>query len=68
MNNRDTAKFDVYRLNIKTGELKTYLLNPGNITDWLVDADGKIRLIKATDGVDETILYRANDRASFRLL
>jgi dipeptidyl aminopeptidase/acylaminoacyl peptidase len=68
MNNRDSAKFDVYRLNIKTGQLKPYLLNPGNITDWLVDADGKIRLIKATDGVDETILYRANDRASFRAI
>ncbi|MBC7400430.1 MAG: hypothetical protein H7289_10830, partial [Mucilaginibacter sp.] len=68
MNKRDSANFDVYRLNIKTGELKTYLLNPGNITEFFVDADGKIRLIKATDGVDETILYRANDRAPFRAI
>jgi dipeptidyl aminopeptidase/acylaminoacyl peptidase len=44
------------------------VLNPGNITDWLVDVDGKIRLIKATDGVDETILYRANDRAPFKAI
>ncbi|MCC8425161.1 prolyl oligopeptidase family serine peptidase [Mucilaginibacter sp. UR6-11] len=66
MNKRDSANFDVYRLNVKTGELKTYLVNPGNITDWLVDADAKIRLIKSTDGVDETILYRANDRAPFK--
>jgi dipeptidyl aminopeptidase/acylaminoacyl peptidase len=68
MNKRDSANFDVYRLNIKTGELKTYLVNPGNITEFLVDVDGKIRLIKATDGVDETILYRANDRAPFKAI
>lgn len=68
MNKRDSANFDVYRLNIRTGELKTYLVNPGNITEFFVDADGKIRLIKATDGVDETILYRANDRAPFKAI
>ncbi|HWZ34753.1 MAG TPA: prolyl oligopeptidase family serine peptidase [Mucilaginibacter sp.] len=66
MNMRDSANFDIYRLNVKTGELKTYLVNPGNITDWLVDADGGIRLVKSTNGVDETILYRKNDRARFK--
>jgi dipeptidyl aminopeptidase/acylaminoacyl peptidase len=68
MNKRDSVNFDVYRLNVKTGELKTYLVNPGNITEWLVDADGKIRLIKATNGVDETILYRPNDKSRFRTI
>ncbi|TSJ42773.1 S9 family peptidase [Mucilaginibacter corticis] len=66
LNKRDSANFDVYRLNIKSGELQTYLVNPGNITEWLVDADANIRLIKATDGVDETILYRPNDKAKFK--
>ncbi|WP_214072134.1 prolyl oligopeptidase family serine peptidase [Mucilaginibacter sp. dw_454] len=66
MNMRDSANFDVYRLNLKTGELKTYLVNPGNITDWLVDADGGIRLVKSTNGVDETILYRPNDNSKFK--
>jgi dipeptidyl aminopeptidase/acylaminoacyl peptidase len=66
MNMRDSANFDIYRLNIRTGELKPYLINPGNITEWLLDADGKIRLIKATDGIDETILYRKNDKAPFK--
>jgi dipeptidyl aminopeptidase/acylaminoacyl peptidase len=66
MNKRDSVNFDVYRLNIKTGELKTYLVNPGNIKEWLVDVDGKIRLVKSTDGIDETILYRPNDKAPFR--
>ena len=66
MNKRDPANFDIYKLNIKTGELTTYLVNPGNITEWFPDDDGKIRLVKASDGVDETILYRPNDHAPFR--
>ncbi|SEO40566.1 S9 family peptidase [Mucilaginibacter sp. OK283] len=66
MNKRDPANFDIYRLNIKTGELSPYLINPGNITEWFPDADGKIRLVKSSDGVDETILYRPDDNAPFK--
>ncbi|MEO6981212.1 MAG: prolyl oligopeptidase family serine peptidase [Mucilaginibacter sp.] len=66
MNKRDPANFDIYRLNIKTGELKPYLVNPGNITQWYPDANGKIRLVRASDGVDESILYRPNDSAPFK--
>jgi dipeptidyl aminopeptidase/acylaminoacyl peptidase len=66
LNKRDPANFDIYKLNIKTGELTTYLVNPGNITEWFPDDDGKIRLVKASDGVDETILYRPNDNAPFK--
>jgi dipeptidyl aminopeptidase/acylaminoacyl peptidase len=66
MNKRDPANFDVYKLNIKTGELLPYLINPGNITEWFPDKDGKIRLVKASDGVDETILYRPDDNAPFK--
>jgi dipeptidyl aminopeptidase/acylaminoacyl peptidase len=66
MNKRDSANFDIYRLNIRTSELKPYLINPGNITEWFPDADGKIRLAKVSDGVDETILYRPTDDAPFK--
>lgn len=66
MNKRDPANSDVYQLNIKTGEVKLYQQNPGNITDWFPDADGKIRLAKSSDGVDEAILYRPNEETSFR--
>lgn len=65
-NERDPGNFDVYRLNIKTGEMKTYLLNPGNITEWFADADGRIRLERASDGVNETILFRPDENAPFK--
>lgn len=66
MNKRDPANFDIYKLNVKTGELEPYLVNPGNITEWFPDDDGKIRLVKASDGVDETILYRSDENAAFK--
>ena len=66
MNKRDPANFDVYRLNIRTGELTPYLLNPGNITQWYPDDDGKIRLVRQSDGVDESILFRPDDNLPFK--
>lgn len=65
LNMRDSSAIDVYRVNIKTGEMKMYAKNPGNITEWVSDIDGKIRLAKASDGVNESILYRENDEADF---
>ena len=66
MNKRDPAHFDVYKLNIKSGELKPYIINPGNLTEWYPDENGNIRLVKASDGVNETILYRVDDNAPFK--
>jgi len=66
MNKRDPAIFDVYRLNVRTGDLEPYIVNPGNITEWFPDADGSIRLAKASDGVNESILYRADEKTEFK--
>lgn len=66
MHKRDSATFDVYKLNTKTGELKLYIKNPGNITEWYPASEGNIRLAKASDGVNETILFRQDDKLPFK--
>lgn len=66
MNRRDLSKFDIYKINITTGILKPYLLNPGNITQWYPDNNGRIRLIKESDGVNERLLSRKNDHSPFK--
>jgi len=66
MNKRDPANFDIYQLNLRTGEATPYLVNPGNLTEWYPDTDGKIRLVTSSDGVDKTILFRQNDHAPFK--
>ena len=67
-NQRDPSNFDIYRLNINTGQLTPYLINPGNITEWFPDDDGNIRLVKSSDGVNESILYRRDDKSPFKVI
>ncbi len=66
MNKRNPQLFDPYRLNVSTGELTQVGENPGNITSWLSDHEGKLRAALATDGVNSSILYRDSESAPFR--
>lgn len=66
LNKRDEGIFDVYHLNIRTGALELYITNPGDITDWITDTDGKILLARASDGVNTTVLYRPNEQTPFK--
>ncbi|HET9137433.1 MAG TPA: S9 family peptidase [Candidatus Kapabacteria bacterium] len=66
MNKRNKEIFDVYRINIKTGAMTMAAENPGNITSWVTDHDGKIRVASTTDGVSTTLLYRATEKDEFK--
>ncbi|MCF8452451.1 MAG: S9 family peptidase [Pedobacter sp.] len=66
LNKRDSTVFDAYRLNMKTGNLSLLFQNPGNITKWYSDPAGKLRMAIASDGVNETLLYRDKERQNFR--
>ncbi len=57
-NLRDPRVFDVYLLNAATNELKMVAQNPGNITGWVTDHDGKIRAAVTSDGVNTSLLYQ----------
>ena len=65
-NRRDAKVFDVFRINVKTGEEKLIAQNPGNVTSWGTDHDGKLRVAGATDGVNTSILYRASEDQPFK--
>ena len=66
MNKRNKEIFDAYRLNIETGEMTVEAENPGNISEWFTDHDGKIRAAITTDGVNSSLLYRDNDSSPFK--
>ena len=68
LNKRNSTVFDAYRLNIKTGALVMLFENPGNITRWFADPAGKLRMAIASDGVDETLLYRFSEKRKFRAI
>jgi dipeptidyl aminopeptidase/acylaminoacyl peptidase len=65
-NKRDAQVFDVYLLNTATGESKMVAQNPGNITSWVTDHDGKIRAAITTDGINSSLIYRQTEADSFR--
>nr|WP_294896593.1 prolyl oligopeptidase family serine peptidase [uncultured Pedobacter sp.] len=65
LNERDEAFFDVYQLNIRTGEKKLFVKNPGNIVSWFADEAGNVNLGVGGDGVNETIYYRKSSADAF---
>jgi dipeptidyl aminopeptidase/acylaminoacyl peptidase len=65
-NKRNPQIFDVYLLNTATNEIKMVAENPGNITGWITDHDGKIRVAIATDGVNTSLLYRETEKDQFK--
>jgi dipeptidyl aminopeptidase/acylaminoacyl peptidase len=65
-NKRDPKVFDVYRINVKTGDATLVAQNPGNITDWVTDHLGRVRIATTTDGVNTSLLFRASEKDSFK--
>lgn len=66
MNRRNPVFFDVYRLNSQTGELICVEENPGNITGWITDHDGRVRMANTTDGVNTSLLFRDDKEGEFK--
>lgn len=61
MNQRNPQIFDPYRLNLETGALTMIAENPGNITGWMTDHEGKLRIAITTDGVNTSLMHRATE-------
>ncbi len=65
MNRRNPRFFDAFRVNVYTGALTLVGENPGNITGWLADNQGRVRVAVATDGLNDTLLYRPTEADAF---
>jgi dipeptidyl aminopeptidase/acylaminoacyl peptidase len=68
LNRRDPKVFDVYRINIYTGAMVLVAENPGNVSEWLTDNDGRLRVAVTTDGVRSSLLYRETEKDPFRMV
>lgn len=68
MNKRDATLFDVYRINVISGKMELVAENPGNITSWLTDHEGRLRIAMTTDGVNSSLLYRKTESEEFKLI
>lgn len=68
MNKRNKQLFDVYKLNIYTGDMCIIAENPGAIGQWVIDNNGEVRVGVEMDGVNTKILYRETSNEAFRLI
>lgn len=68
LNKRKPQVFDVFKLNLVSGELKAELENPGNYSEYLADEQGAIRMVVTTDGTSKAFLHRNSKDQPFEEL
>ncbi|PYK87276.1 MAG: S9 family peptidase, partial [Verrucomicrobia bacterium] len=66
LNKRNAELFDAYRLNVSTSDLKMVAENPGHVDHWVTDHKGRILAATESDGVNATLLTRADENSSFK--
>lgn len=64
-NERREFEPDVCIMNVDNGHKRTILLNPGNVSTWLADYDGVVRLGYGEQGRSQFLVYRDNDKEEF---
>ncbi|HVI10704.1 MAG TPA: S9 family peptidase [Candidatus Binatia bacterium] len=64
LNKRDAKVFDVYRANLKTGELALDTENPGDVLGWQADHDLQIRGAQVTTADGGTLIRVRDDAKS----
>ena len=68
MNKRDKRFFDVYRMDVNSGELSLIAENPGTIVSWRTDHGGKLRIATEYDGTTARVLYRAAEQDPWKVI
>ncbi|MGE5615579.1 MAG: S9 family peptidase [Bacillota bacterium] len=65
-NRRNPELFDVYRIDLRTGKEELVAENPGDIVSWTTDHDGRVRIGVRSDGLDNVIVYRPDEKSPFK--
>jgi dipeptidyl aminopeptidase/acylaminoacyl peptidase len=66
LNKRNPQIHDPYRINVNDGKMDMIAKNPGNISEWMTDHDGKLRIAITSDGVNTSLLYRDKESDGFK--
>ncbi|SVC26382.1 uncharacterized protein METZ01_LOCUS279236, partial [marine metagenome] len=68
LNKRDPRIHDAFRVNVTNGTTKLIAENPGNISGWMTDHGGKLRIATTSDGVNTSLLYRDSESDEFETI
>ena len=66
LNKRNPQIHDPYRVNVNDGKMEMIAENPGNISGWMTDHNGKLRVAITSDGVNTSLLYRDSESDNFK--
>jgi dipeptidyl aminopeptidase/acylaminoacyl peptidase len=66
LNKRNPQIHDPYRINVNDGKMDMIAENPGNISEWMTDHNGKLRIAITSDGVNTSLLYRDKESDGFK--
>lgn len=66
LNDRDPRLHDAWWLDVGTGGRRLVALNPGTVTEWLADYQGRVRVATTLEGTDTTILTRDDESSPWR--
>ena len=66
LNKRNPQIHDPYRVNVNDGKMEMIAENPGNISEWMTDHNGKLRVAITSDGVNTSLLYRDSESDNFK--
>ena len=61
LNRRDPSVFDLYRVDLASGEVALDTENPGDVVGWVTDAEFRIRAAEASDPETGDTLIRVRD-------
>jgi dipeptidyl aminopeptidase/acylaminoacyl peptidase len=67
-NKRDAKVFDLFRVNVHTGESVLIAENPGDVSGWQTDHKGNVRIAVATEGVNSLLKYREGATGDFKTI
>ena len=65
-NKRDAKIFDVYRVNVRTGESTLIAENPGDVAGWQTDHQGRVRIAVVSEGLNSVLKVRDGATGAFR--
>ena len=68
LNKRNPQIHDPYRINVNNGTMEMIAENPGNVSGWMTDHDGKLRVAFTNDGVNTSLLYRNSEAENFKTI
>lgn len=68
LNKLNPQLHDVYKVNVNNGDMSLIAKNPGNISSWMTDHNGKLRLASTADGISTSLLFRDKESDDFKII